>query len=51
MGDEYPTGLEERLKELGRMATIGIKPGILIGLFGFIGSQIKLCEKIISFLT
>ena len=45
MGDEYPTGVEERLKELGQMATIGIKPGILIGLIGFIGSKIKLSEK------
>ena len=45
MGDEYPTGVEERLKELGKMATIGIKPGILIGLIGFIGSKIKLSEK------
>ena len=45
MGDEYPTGVEERLKELGRMATIGIKPGIAVGLVGFIGSQIKLSEK------
>ena len=45
MGDEYPTGVEERLKELRQMATIGIKPGILIGLIGFIGSKIKLSEK------
>ena len=45
MGDDYPTGVEERLKELGQMATIGIKPGILIGLIGFIGSKIKLSEK------
>ena len=45
MGDEYPTGVEERLKELGKMATIGIKPGILIGMIGFIGSKIKLSEK------
>ena len=45
MGDEYPTGVEERLKKLGEMATIGIKPGIVIGFIGFIGSQIKLSEK------
>ncbi|MFL3005676.1 MAG: hypothetical protein ACJZ1R_05865 [Candidatus Neomarinimicrobiota bacterium] len=45
MGDPYPTGVEERLKELGRFATIGIKPGIVIGLIGFIGSLIKLSEK------
>ena len=45
MGDPYPTGVEERLKETGRFATIGIKPGIVIGLIGFIGSRIKLSEK------
>ena len=45
MGDPYPTGVEEKLKELGRFATIGIKPGIVIGLIGFIGSLIKLSEK------
>ena len=45
MGDPYPTGVKERLKELGRFATIGIKPGIVIGLIGFIGSLIKLSEK------
>ena len=46
MGDEYPNGVEERLKKLGKMATIGIKPGIIIGFIGLIGSQIKLGEKI-----
>tara|TARA_Y100001935_G_C16816989_1_gene272965 strand:- start:120 stop:431 length:312 start_codon:yes stop_codon:yes gene_type:complete len=45
IGDEYPTGVEDRLKELSQMATIGIKPDILVGLIGFIGSKIKLSEK------
>ena len=42
MGDERPPCVEERLKELEQMATIGIKPGILIGLIGFIGSKNKI---------
>ena len=28
------------------MITLGIKPGILLGLIGFIGSKIKLGEKL-----